>query len=113
STRLSAGLISAFGAISDDRRMHRELDHGLRDEGGRIGDDQLAHLGEFLLAGLWSDNDAVTAGRAGRLDDVTTEIGEHFLADLAVAEQICFDDWENRFFGQVVANHRGGESVDR
>src|ERR1700689_4624744 len=93
--------------------MDRQRNHRLRDEGRWIIDDSLAGRVELRFARLASDDDAVAAGCAGGLDDGAFEISQHLLADLVVAQPEGLDDWENRLFGEIVANQPGCKRVDR
>ena len=62
--------------------------------GSRI--DSLARLRQLVLGRVRPDHDAVAARRAGRLDHVAIEVLEHRLARVAIAQQIGFDDRDNR-----------------
>src|SRR5208337_1179929 len=92
--------------IVNDRGMDGEGDDGLRYESRRVVEDSFASRSELRLVGLRTDQDAVTAGCAGWLDDVALEIFEHLLANFGVAQQVSLDDGENRLLGEIVANHR-------
>src|SRR5205807_1800343 len=69
-------------------------------------------LGEDAIIRLRADDDAVSAGRVGRLHDEFADVGKQVLAGLVLGRTECGDVGEDGLFAEIETDHLGDVRVN-